>query len=646
MLKKIILFIYLASSITESKIATDYTKRANLKAVQYPPFNDNQDFEDASKGFISSIPNCGIIKNAKGNIVWDLSKYNFVNTSKLLDGTVNPSLWRQAKLITKAGLFKVVDRIYQIRGADVSNMTIIEGKTGIIIVDTLLSNETANAALNLYFEHRPLKPIAAIIYTHSHIDHFGGTRGLMPEELLSKIRIIAPKGFAQAAFSENIMAGNVMGRRATYMYGNLLTPGLQSQIGCGLALATSSGKQSLILPTELISQTGQEKMIDGLKFIFLMAPNSEAPAEMLFFIPELKALCAAEDVNHTMHNLYTLRGAKMRDSKAWSHYINEAIEMFGSQVEILFCQHTWPVWGNARVIDFLEKQRDLYKYIHDQTLRLANQGYTMVEIAEMITLPKSLSQKWYNRGYYGSLNHNVKSVYNFYLGWFDANPATLHQLPPAQASKKYIDYMGGPGTVLKKAKIDYLKGEYRWVAQVLKDLVYAYPNNEIAKNLLADTFEQLAYQAENATWRNFYLTGAKELREGVQELPAPNPLDNEDLINTMPVNLILDFLAIHLNCPKASNEQITLNLKLPDIKEQYVIQIKNGVLNYFKGKSKPTADFTILINRNNLSLLFSAGLENISQSNKLQIIGNVKAFDKFLSLFDRFNFWFNIIQPN
>jgi len=377
-----------------------------------------------------------------------------------------------------------------------------------------------------------------------------------------------------------------------------------------------------------------------------MAPNSEAPAEMLFFIPELKALCAAEDVNHTMHNLYTLRGAKIRDSKAWSNYIHETIELFGPRIEVLFCQHTWPVWGNSQIIDFLEKQRDLYKYIHDQTLRLANQGYTMIEIAEMITLPKSLSQKWYNRGYYGSLNHNVKSVYNFYLGWFDANPATLNQLPPAQASKKYIDYMGGPSSVLKKAKVDYSKGEYRWVAQVLKDLVYAYPNDKLAKDLLADTFEQLGYQSENSTWRNFYLTGAQELRQGIQKLPTPNPADNEDLMNNMPVSLILDFLAIHLDGPKAANELITLNLKLPDIKEQYVVQIKNGVLNYFKNKSKPTADFTILINRKDIKLLFSEGLENLNQSKKIQVIGNLKMFDKFLSLFDRFNFWFNIVQPN
>lgn len=549
-------------------------------------------------------------------------------------------------MLNKTGLFKVADRIYQIRGADIANMTIIEGDSGIIIVDTLLSTETATTALNLYFNYRPIKSISAIIYTHSHIDHFGGTRGLISNNLANKTRIIAPQGFNQAAFSENIIVGNVMGRRATYMYGNLLIPGLQSQLGCGLALGSSSGKQSLILPTEFITETGQEKIIDGLRFVFLMAPDSEAPAEMLFYIPELKALCGAEITNHTMHNLYTLRGAKIRDAKAWSHYINETIQMFGSQAEVLFLQHTWPVWNNSQILEFLEKQRDLYKYIHDQTLRLANQGYTMIEIAEMITLSKSLSEKWYNRGYYGSLNHNIKSVYAFYLGWFDANPATLHPLPPAQASKKYIEYMGGPANVLKKAKSDYLKGEYRWVAQVLKDLVYAYPDSKQAKNLLADTFEQLAYQAENATWRNFYLSGAKELREGIKKLPAPNPADNEDMINAMPMESILDFLAIHLNGPRAENEQIIFNLKLPDIKEQYVIQIKNGVLNYFKSKTKPTADFTLLINRNNVRFLFSKDIKNLCETNKLQVFGNQKAFDKFLSLLDHFDFWFNIIQPN
>jgi alkyl sulfatase BDS1-like metallo-beta-lactamase superfamily hydrolase len=645
MLKKIVFLVYLAHSALYSKPATEFTNQANLNFAENLNTQSIQDFDDAEKGFIAPLPNNGIIKNSSGDIVWDLSRYNFINSSKDSNSSVNPSLWRQAKLLIKAGLFKVADRIYQIRGADISNMTIIEGNIGIIIVDPLLSNETAQAALSLYYDHRPFKQISAVIYTHSHADHFGGVKGIINNNQLDKMRIIAPQGFAQAAFDENILVGNAMARRATYMYGNLLIPGLQSQIGCGLGLATSTGTSSLILPTELVSETGQEKIIDGIRFVFLMAPSSEAPAEMLFFIPELKALCAAEDATHTMHNVYSLRGTKTRDAKAWSNYLNEAIDMFGSQTEVVFAQHHWPIWGNGRVIDFLEKQRDMYKYIHDQTLRLANQGYTMIEIAEMVKLPLSLEREWYNRGYYGSLNHNVKSVYAFYLGWFDGNPSTLHQLPPTQASKKYIEYMGGPDTVLEKAKKDYAVGQYRWVAQVLKDLVYAYPNNQTAKDLLADTLEQLGYQAENSVWRNFYLTGAQELRNGVQKLPTPNPT-SADVINSMPTELLFDYLAIRLNGPKASENPVTLNLKLPDTNEHFIVQIKNGVLHYFKSKVGQAVDFSLVINRKDLNQLFSESAADLKQSEKLQLSGDIGAFNKFLSLFDRFNFWFNIIQPN
>jgi len=625
---------------------TKYTQAHNKAVYTQLNFNNKQDFSDTKRGFIAPLPHNGIIKNKSGKIVWDLSRYNFLKKEKSPE-TVNPSLWRQAQLLSKAGLFKVADRIYQVRGADISNMTIIESKTGLIIIDTLLCIETAHAALDLYYQHRPQKPIKAVIYTHSHIDHFGGVKGIISQADVDagKMRVIAPIGFTRASFDENLLAGNAMARRATYMYGNLLPANSQGQVSCGLGLITSSGENSFIAPTEFIEKTGQTKEIDGLQFIFINAPGSEAPAEMIFFIPELQALAIAEDANHTMHNLYTLRGAKVRDARAWAQYLNTALELFGPDISVIFGQHQWPVWGNQHSIIYLEKQRDLYKFIHDQTLRLANQGYTSVEIAERIKLPQSLSTEWYNQGYYGSLNHNSKAVYDFYLGWFDGNPSHLHILPETQASKKYIEYMGGSQKILAKAKRDYQAGHYRWVAQVINHVVFAEPQNINAKKLLADTLEQLGYQTDNGTWRNFYLTGAQELRLGVKKLPVPNP-NSPDVINNMPITYLFDYLAIHLNGLRAAENPLQIQFILTDTHEKYLVQIKNGVLNYYK-KYALKPDCALELTRTDLNALFlkTKTLAKLISEQKIKILGNKKIFKKFLTLFDKFNFWFNIIEP-
>lgn len=631
--------------------ATKYTSELNREVLSKLPFDNTEDFADASRGLISPLPDKGIIKNQKGDIVWDLAAFDFINERKPdapVPATVNPSLWRQVEILDKAGLFKVTENIYQVRGADLSNMTIIEGKTGIIIIDPLLSKETGKAALELYYQNRPKKPIRAVIYSHSHADHFGGVKGVISQEEVDagKVKVFAPAGFTEAALDENVMAGNVMGRRAMYMYGALLTPGPKGQMSAGLGLTTSKGEMTLILPTDFITKTGEKREIDGVKFVFLMAPGSEAPAEMLFFLPDFKALAAAEDATHTMHNLYTLRGAKIRDAKAWASYLNEAIEMFGPQTEVVFAQHHWPKWGNTNCIDFLEKQRDMYKYIHDQTLRLANQGYNMTEIGEMIKMPDSLAKEWYNRGYYGSLNHNAKSVYNFYLGWFSGNPSTLHQLPDVEAGKKQVEYMGGSEAILDKAKTDYEQGNYRWVAQVLNYVVYAEPDNKNAKSLLADTLEQLGYQSENGTWRNFYLTGAKELREGVhpEQMLSPN---SPDMVSAMPMESFFDYLAIKLNGPKAAQNAMTVNFNLPDTNQKYILQIKNGVLNYFPGKNTDNANFSITLSRStfNSLILQKAKLKDLIESKKISIQGNGQLLNIFFSLFDNFNPWFNIVEP-
>lgn len=650
MLKYLILHGLLAASTTLLLAeASPVTKSHNQAVLGQLPFDNREDFEEASKGFIAPLPHNGIIKNEGGRIVWNIPSYDFVaDKNEEIPVTANPSLWRQLKLLQKSGLFKVVDGIYQVRSADLSNMTIVEGETGIIIIDPLLSKETAKAALELYYANRPKKDIKAVIYTHSHVDHFGGVKGVISQEDVDakKIKVIAPYGFTEAALDENILAGNVMSRRAMYMYGSLLKPGPDGQLSAGLGLATSSGEVTLILPTHLVTKTGEEMIIDGVKIVFLMAPGSEAPSEMLFFFPDFKALAAAEDATHTMHNLYTLRGAKVRDARAWASYLNQAIEMFGSQTEVVFAQHHWPKWGNARVIDFIEKQRDMYKYIHDQSLRLANEGFNMVEIGEMIRMPDSLAKEWYNRGYYGSLNHNAKSVYNFYLGWFSGNPSTLHPLPAVETSKKQVEYMGGAEAILEKAKKDYDKGQYRWVAQVLNDLVYAEPHNEKAKKLLAATLEQLGYQAENATWRNFYLSGAKELKEGVHQMAAATTL-SPDLINSMPIENFFDYLSIRLNGLKAAENPMNINFIIPDQNKKYALQIKNGVLNYFANKSIDHADLSMTINRKDLNSLIigKIAMEELVKSDRLSIKGEKDSFQKFLSLFDKFNPWFNLVEP-
>lgn len=640
------LFVFFLSIQILNALPTSITIEENQKVLKELPFDNQQDFEDANRGFIAPLANKGMIENANKEIIWNVKAYDFLENPSTPD-SVNPSLWRQGRLLCKAGLFQVSNRIYQVRGIDLSNMTIIEGKKGLIIIDPLVSVETARAALDLYYQHRPKKPIKAVIYTHSHMDHFGGVRGIITQEEVEKgmVKIFAPQGFIQAALDESVMAGNAMARRASYMYGSLIKPGAYGQVTSGLGLTTSVGEASLILPTDLIVKTGEKKTIDGVRFVFVFAPDSEAPAEMLFYLPDLKALCAAEDATHTMHNLYTLRGAKIRDARAWSHYLNQIIEMFGEKTEVIFAQHHWPTWGKNKVIDFLEKQRDLYKYIHDQSLHLANQGYTMLEIGEMIKLPKTLSQEWYNRGYYGTLSHNAKSVYCFYLGWFDGNPSTLHQLPPIETGKKMVEYMGGADAILEKAQKDYDQGNYRWAAQVLNHLVFAEPSNEKAKNLLASVLEQLGYQAENATWRNFYLTGAQELKKKIEKglfISGISP----DIIRAMPTESLLDYFAIQLNGPRAADQQISIYLELPDIKEKYLIQVKNGVLHYFPKKTIK-ADVTITMKRASFDqiILGTLKFKEAEKAQKITVKGNHQIFETFLSLFDAFDFWFKIVEP-
>ncbi|AKG71443.1 alkyl/aryl-sulfatase [Serratia fonticola] len=629
------------------KEATASTKQANDALYNQLPFSDNTDFTNAHKGFIAAIPT-DVIKGEQGNVVWDPQKYAFIKEGDKSPDSVNPSLWRQSQLINISGLFEVTEGVYQIRNLDLSNMTIIEGKEGITVVDPLVSAETAKVGMDLYFKNRGNKPVVAVIYTHSHVDHYGGVRGVVDEADVKsgKVKIYAPAGFMDEAVSENIMAGNVMSRRASYMYGNLLKPDEKGQVGAGLGTTTSAGTVTLIAPTNYITKTGQKETIDGLTYDFMMAPGSEAPSEMLWYIEEKKLIEAAEDVTHTLHNTYSLRGAKIRDPLAWSKYINDAINRWGDKAEIIMAQHHWPTWGNENVVNLMKGQRDMYRYINDQTLRLANTGLTRDEIAANFKLPDGLAKTWASRGYYGSVSHDVKATYVLYLGWFDGNPATLDELPPEEAAKKFVEYMGGADNILQKAKTDFDQGNYRWVAQVVSKVVFADPNNEAARHLEADALEQLGYQAESGPWRNFYLTGAQELRNGVQKLPTPNTA-SPDTVKAMSPEMFFDYLGVHIDGEKAANAKAVFNIDLGSDGGKYKLELENGVLNHTAGAEAKDADATITLNRETLNkiILKEETLKQAVDKGEVKVTGNGAKLDEMLGYMDKFEFWFNIVTP-
>ena len=556
---------------------TKYTIQVNAKVAETLPLDDQQDFKDARRGLIASDSDLRVT-GANGQKLWDQTAYRFIKGKA--PGSVNPSLWRQAKLNSIHGLFKVTRGVYQLRGFGLSNMTVIEGKTGWILVDTFTARETAARAFGFLKKHLPEKPIVAVIFTHSHADHFGGVRAILsPQEVADrKVRVIAPQGFMEESVSENVLAGIAMGRRAQYMYGSRLAVSERGHVGSGLGKETPMGTIGILNPTELISSTPQKKTIDGLQFIFQYAPDSEAPAEMTFYLPELKAFCGAEIVSKTLHNLYTLRGAKVRDALKWSNYIDESIQLFGD-VEVYFGTHHWPVWDNHQVIEFLKKQRDVYKYIHDQSVRMANNGLTSREIAEELKLPESLRTTFSNRGYYGSMSHNAKAVYQHYFGWYDANPANLNPLPPVAAATRYVRFMGGAENVIKQAQASFDEGEYRWVAEVLNHLVFADPDNSTAKSLLARAYDQLGYQSESGPWRDVYLTAAFELRHGKPE-KGYDIASALDLLKETPIPRFLESMAARIDGPAADGMEMTVNVIFTDLKQSYVMSLENGVLHH------------------------------------------------------------------
>jgi len=610
------------------------------------PFSDTSDFDDASRGFLGTRENARIASES-GRVVWSLEPYGFLSVEEA-PPTVDPSLWRQSRLNMNHGLFEVVPGVYQVRGLDIANMTLIEGDSGVIVVDTLTSIESARAALELYFEHRGRRPVAAVIFTHTHTDHWGGARGVIDDEMLAggRVPIIAPDLFMEHAVSENIIAGPAMLRRAQYQFGPFLKKGPRGQVDCGLGKSMAAGSIALLRPTNLIKATGDKHTIDGLEFEFQMAPNSEAPAEMHFYIPRYKLLNLAENCTHNFHNLLPFRGADVRDALAWSKYLNEALQLWGGKAEAMCGQHHWPVWGTERVDTMIRQQRDLYKFAHDQTLRLLNHGLTANEIAETIRLPKSLDGAWHGRGYYGHIRHNVKAIYQKYLGWYDANPANLDPLPPVEAGKKFVEYMGGGDAILTRARKDFDKGEFRFVAQALSHLVFAEPDNPAARAMLADTFEQLGYLAESATWRNAYLFGAQELRTGMPKAPPRPPMPRETLA-ALRTEQLWDVLGVRLNGPKAEGKHIVLNWAFTDTDENYVLTLENCALTYAAGSQSSKADAGFTLPRSLLDTVIAkqATFPEAMAAGNIKFTGNPMKLAELMALMDEFPRMFEIVEP-
>lgn len=554
------------------------------------PFADTADFAAAQRGLIGRLDPC-VVHTADGGIAWDNASYDF------LDGpapdSVNPSLWRQSQLCAMDGLFEVVPGIYQVRGMDLSNISFIEGETGVIVIDPLITVETAAAALALYRHHRGDRKVTAVIYTHSHIDHFGGVRGVVDQADVDSgaVPIVAPEGFMEHAISENIYAGTAMSRRAGYMYGAVLPRHSRGGVGAGLGQTTSTGTVTVIEPTMLITTTGQEVVLDGVRIAFQMAPNTEAPSEMLFYFPDFKALCLAEDATHNLHNILTLRGAVVRDPHVWSQYLTETIDLWGGEAEVGFASHHWPTWGADELAEFLGLQRDLYAYLHDQTLRMMNQGLVGSEIAEAITLPPALEQAWSTHGYYGSVSHNVKAIYQRYMGWFDGNPAHLWQHTPVEAAKRYVEFMGGADAVVQKAQASFDAGDFRWVAEVVNHVVFADPDHAAARELLADTYEQLGYTCESGPWRNFYLSGALELRDGI--FGTPTATSSADLMGGLSPELLFDAIAVTINGPRAWDGKLSIDVRFSDTADHYRLTLRNGVLTYTTAIKAEPADLTV-----------------------------------------------------
>ena len=633
-----------AESDSAESAASEFTIASNQKFSESLDLDNQQDFEDATRGLVASAP-ADIITNSYGQKVWDASAYDFIQGDA--PDTVNPSLWRQAKLNNIRGLFEVDEGIYQLRGFDLANTTLIKGQSGWIVVDPLTTLETTKSAMAFAEQHLGEITLSAVIFTHSHIDHFGGVLSLINAQQAAEnnVPIIAPSGFMHEAVSENIVAGPAMMRRGAYMMGNGLERSATGHVDTGLGKQVIFGSTSILQPTLVIDQPQVDLTIDGVDFEFYNMPNSEAPAELTFYLPQRKAFCGAEILSHVMHNVLTLRGAKVRDALLWSDYIGQSIDRL-DDVELFFNSHHWPTWGHERIITQMQQQQDMYKFIHDQTVRLANIGYTPKEIAERLKLPKTLAGNFHIRGYYGTLSHNSKAVYQHYFGWYDGNPAHLNPLPPEQSSLRYVEFMGGSEALLEKAAVYQAKGEYRWVGEVLNHLVFAEPDNIAAREMLAEAYRQMAYQAESGPWRDIYLSAALELIRGSVEVNNV-AMSSKAFLEQVPLKEFMKALSVKLDAEKAEGVQLKINLLFSDSDTNFVLTLRNSVMYYQQLPADSDADVTLTLTQKLFVqiLLGEAGIKSLIGSDELSVDGSVLKLLKFFSLLGAAQDDFNIVLP-
>ncbi len=628
----------------KGKAASEFTKNILREARENLPFDDDRDFEEYSRGFMAAPEYRKIMADA-GHVAWDMEKFDFILEQDEYE-SVHPSLLRQSKLNMNYGLYEVIPGIYQVRGFDLANITFVKGETGWIVFDPLTSTETSRAAKQLVDEHLGERPVVAVVYSHNHGDHWGGIRGIVDEADVraGKVQIIAPRDFMDHAISEQVFAGNAMNRRLFYQYGVLLPANPYGHVGQGLSQGVAAGYVGLMPPTRVIENNEEEVVVDGVRMVFQNTPNTEAPSEMNTWFPEKKALWTAENVTGVFHNIYTLRGTPVRDALAWSKYINKALYEYGQDAEVIFASHHWPRWGNKRIQEVMKGQRDLYANINNQVLHHANQGVTVNEIHNVYKTPKSISDQWYNRGYHGSPEHNSRGVINRYLGYWDTNPATLIPLSPSESAPLYVEMMGGAKPIIKKGKELHNLGKYLEASEILNKLIYAEPQNQVAKDLLADVYEQIGYQQENPGLRNSFLAGAYELRSGIPEGESPDSM-TPDVVRAMTTDLFLDFLAIMMDSRKAEGMDFTINLVTPDNGEQYVIELSNATLTNIEGYHSEDADLTLTITRLGLGQVM-AGVKSLADQiadGDAQAEGDLSVLQKLASTMVRFELDFEIL---
>lgn len=623
---------------------TAITANLNAAARATTGRDDPASFADARRGLVAAADSIRVTgENAQ--VLWDATAYGFL--AGAAPASVHPSLWRHAQLDNIRGLFKVTDGIWQLRGFDVSNLTLIEGKSGWIVVDALMSTETARAAMAFANAKLGARPVSAVIFTHSHVDHFGGILGVLTADdaRARKVPVVAPEGFLEEATSENVLMGNAMARRAAYQFGNGLPRSARGTIDAGIGMSVSAGKVGVLVPTVLVTHTPQDVELDGVRFTFINAPLSEAPAELMFYVSDRKALCSAELVTHSMHNLYTLRGAKVRDALRWAGYIDEALVRF-PEAEVLFSVHEWPAWGRDTVRALMTNHRDVYRMVHDQSVRLINAGNTPSEVADQVALSASLEGDLSSRGYYGAVKQNSRAVYQHYVGWYDGIPSHLDPLPPTDAAARYLSLMGGADKVVAAAQEAFDAGDYRWVAELLTHVVFAEPKHAAARALLAQSYDQLGYQAESAVWRNEYLTASYELRHGAPTRGVDRARLT-DMLNETPVERFLEAMAGNLNGPKAADTHLVLNVTFRDLRTTYVLAVERGVLHFRQGVADPKANATLTLTRPKFvqMMIGRAGAKELFFGDDVAIAGSKIDVARFFGLFDKPSSTFNIVEP-